>query len=105
MLRKASGLPAALDAFQIENVVDQADQAVGVGEGDAEQVGGLLIHLAEHARREQAQRSANGGQRRAQLVADGGDELILQAIERIALADVAEAEHGAGEVVPDREWE
>ena len=34
---------------------------------------------------------------RAQLVADGGDELVFEAVEGVALADVAEAEHGAGE--------
>ncbi len=53
---------------------------------------------------EQAERAANGGERGAQLVADGGDELILEAVEGVALADVAEAEHGAGEtaVIEDR---
>ena len=30
-------------------------------------------------------------------MAHGGDELIFQAIEGVALADVAEAENGAGE--------
>ena len=94
---EGEGLAAALDALQVENVVDEADQAVGVGEGDAEQVAGLVVDFAENAGGEQAQRSADGGERCAQLVADGGDELVLQAVEGIALADVAEAEHGTGE--------
>ena len=105
-LHRAEGerLAAALDALEIEDVVDEPDQAVGVGERDAEQVGGLVVHLAEDAGGEQAERAANGGERGAQLVADGGDELVLEPVERVALADVAEAEHGAGEaaLVEDR---
>ena len=56
---------------------------------------GLLVGLAEHARGKQSQRATNRGERRAQLVAHGGDELIFEPVERIALADVAEAEHRA----------
>ncbi len=97
-------LAAALNALEIEDVVDEPDQAVGVGDGDAQQVGGLVVDLAENARGEQAQRAADGGERRAQFVADGGDEFVFQAIEGVALADVAEAEHRAGEasLVEDR---
>ena len=42
---EGEGLAAALDALQIENVVDEADQPVGVGEGDAQQVGALSLTL------------------------------------------------------------
>ena len=78
--------------------VDEADEAIGVGEGDTEQVCGLFVDLAEDAGGEQPERSADGGERGAQLVADGGDEFILEAVESIALADVSEAEDGTGKV-------
>ena len=56
----------------------------------------LSLTSHEVAGGEQAERAANGGQWGAQLVADGGDELVLQPVEGIPLADVAEAEDGAG---------
>ena len=93
---EGDGFLAALDALEIEDVVDEADQAVRVGDGDAEEVGGLVINVAEDAGGEQAERAADGGERGAELVADGGDELVLEAVEGVALADVAEAEHGTG---------
>ena len=43
-------------------------------------------------------RAANRSERRAQFMAYRGNELILQPIECIALADIAEAEHRTGEV-------
>ena len=92
---EAERLAPALDALQIENVVDEPDQPIGVGEGDAQQVGGLFVGLRQNAGAEQSQRAADGSERSAQLVADRGNELILEAIESVALADVAEAQHGA----------
>ena len=71
---------AGLHALKIEDVVDEADQAVGVGHGDAEQILGLGIDVADDARREQAESAADAGERSAQLVGDGGDELILEVI-------------------------
>ncbi len=96
-------LASALDSLQVENVVDQAHQAVGVGDGDAQQIGGLFVGLAENAGGEQSQRPADGGERRAQFVTDRGDELVLELVQGIALADVAEAEHRAGKHAPARE--
>jgi hypothetical protein len=86
----------ALNAFQIENVVDQSHQPVGVGQGNAQQVRSLLVHLAEHSRRQQSQSPANRCQRRAQLMAHRGDELILHPVQSITLADVAKTQHPAG---------
>ena len=40
---EGDGLAAALDALQVENVVDQPDQPVGVADGDAQQVAGLFV--------------------------------------------------------------
>ncbi len=95
-LAEGKRLAPALDPLEIENVVDQANQPVGVGEGDAQQVGGFFVGFAENAGGEQPQSPADGSERRAQLVADGGDEFVLQPVEGVALADVAEAEHRAG---------
>ena len=89
------GRAARLHALQVENVVDQANQPVGVGDRDAQQVRRLLPHLAQQAGRQQSQRSANGGEGGAQFMAHGGDEFILHAVQSIALADIAEAEHAA----------
>ena len=97
---ESEGFAAALDAFQVEDVVNQPHQPFGVGEGNAKQVGGLVVHLAENARGEQSQRSPDGGEGCAQLVTDGGDELVLEAVQGIALADVAETEHGTREAAP-----
>src|ERR1039458_6088099 len=72
--------PAGLHPLQVENVVDQPDQALGVAGGDAQQVLRLAIHVAQQARRQQPQRPANAGQRSSQLVGDGGNELVLHHI-------------------------
>jgi hypothetical protein len=85
-------LAAALDALEIEDVVNEPDQAIGVCKSDAQQVGRFLIHLAQNARGEQPQRATDGSKRRAQLMAYRGDELVFQPVERIALADVVETD-------------
>ena len=41
---------------------------------------------------DEAQRGAQRRERRAQLVRDGGDELVLHAVERVALGDVGEGD-------------
>ena len=60
---------------------------------NAQQVGGLLVQFEKRAVRKQSQRSANGGQRCPQLMAHGRNELILEPVQRITLAYIAEAEH------------
>ena len=40
------GSPAGLHAFEIEDVVDEADEAIGVGDGDAKEVLCLGIEVA-----------------------------------------------------------
>ena len=94
-IAEAQRLTPALDALQIENVVDEPDQAIGVGEGDAQQVGGLFVGLAQNSGAEQSQRATDGGERRAQLMAHGGDEFIFHPVESVALADIAKTQHGA----------
>ena len=102
--RKASGSRPLWMRSKVENVVDQAYQAIGVGDGDAQQVGGFFVDLAENAGGEQPQRPADGGERRAQFVADRGDELVLEPVQGITLADVAEAEHGTGDTALIDGW-
>src|ERR1700761_487526 len=84
---------AGFHALQVQNVVDQAHQPIGIVHRDAKQVGGFLVHLAQQSGGEQPERSSNRSQRGAQFVTDGGDELILHSIKRLPLADVAEVQN------------
>ena len=79
---------AGLHALEVEDVVDEADEAVGVGDGDAEEVEGFGVDVADDAGGEQAERAADAGERRAQLVGDGGDELVLEGVELGALGEL-----------------
>ncbi len=82
------GSAAGLHALEVEDVVDEADEAVGVGDGDAEEVLGLGVYVADDAGGEQTEGSADAGERGAQLVGDGGDELILERVELGALGEL-----------------
>ena len=59
---------AGLHALEVEDVVDEADQAVGVGDGDAEEVERFGVDVADDAGGEQAESSADAGERSAELV-------------------------------------
>ena len=85
----------ALEALEIENVVDQRDQAHGVAFGHPDQLAGVSRQVAHRATGEQAQRAANRGERRAQLMAHGRHELLFQAIDLATLRDIMNA---AGEL-------
>ena len=41
-----NGCVARVHALQIQDVVDQADEAVGVGARNPQEVGGAIVHLA-----------------------------------------------------------
>ncbi len=84
--------PAGADALEVEDVVDQADEAIAIADGDVEHLGELLRPLLEHTAGDEAERGAQGSERRAQLVAHGGDELVLHAIEAAALRDIREGD-------------
>ncbi len=86
---------AAADALEIEDVVDEADETVGVADGDLEHLLSLLGAGGERAAGEEAEGSANGGERSAELVGDGGDELVLHAVEGAALGGVGEGDDDA----------
>ena len=81
---------AGADAFQVEDIVDEANQTVGVADGDVEHLAHLLGAGVEGAAGDQAERGAQRGERGAQLVGDGGDELVLHAVEGAALGGIGE---------------
>src|SRR5271170_1994547 len=75
------GSAAGLHALEVEDVVDEADEAVSVGDGDAEKIEGLGVDVADDAGGEKTEGSTNAGEGSAQLVGDGGDELVLEGVE------------------------
>ena len=86
---------AARNSLEVEDVVDQADEAIGVADGDIEHLLCLLGAAGESAAGEQAEGSTQGGERGAELMRNGGDELVLHAIEGAALGGVGEGDDGA----------
>ena len=82
------GGAAGLHALEVEDVVDEADEAVGVGDGDAEEVECFGVDVADDAGGEKAEGSADAGERGAEFVRDGGDELVFQGVELGALREL-----------------
>src|SRR3990167_1596719 len=74
----------------VQEVVDQQAQALTVLLGDLEHRGHACRHRAEGATVDQAEGATDGGQRSAQFVADGGDEVALQLLDALVLGDVVE---------------
>ena len=81
---------AAADALDVEDVVDELDEPVGVADGDFEHLPHLFGPRLQGAAGDEAKRRAQAGERGAQLVRDGGDELVLHAVERASLGGVGE---------------
>ncbi len=79
---------AGFHALEIEDVVDEADEAVRVGDGDAEEIQGLGVDVTDDAGGEKAKGAADAGQGGAELVRDGGDELVLEGVELRALGEL-----------------
>ena len=77
-----------LHALEVKDVVNEADEAVGVGDGDAEEVEGFGVYVADDAGGEEAEGSANAGEWGAQLVRDGGDELVFEGVELGAMREL-----------------
>ena len=86
-----------LDLLQVENVVDEPDQPIGVLSRNAGEVARFRRQLANGAGLHETERSANRRQRRPQLVRDDRHELALDSIELLPLGDVA---HDAAEGGP-----
>ena len=84
-------------AVEIENVVDQADKPVAVADGHVDHLALLFGALVERAGGDQTQRRAQRGERGAQLVADGGDELVLHFFQAAALRNVLKGHYHAGD--------
>ena len=80
------GSAAGFHALKVEDVVDEADETVGVGDSDAEEVEGFGVDVADDAGGEKAEGSANAGERSAEFVGDGGDELVFQVVKFGAVA-------------------
>ncbi len=81
--------PPALDAREVQQIVDEANQAIEVAQRDIEQVIHLLGDRARRALPQQAERRLDRGQRRAQLVAHHRDELALRRLRLRLLCHVA----------------
>jgi hypothetical protein len=93
--------PARGNSFNIENIVDQVDQAIAVVGGDTDQRFRRRRQLPADAAFEQTQRTTNRRQRRAQLMADRGHELGLELLHFLAFGNVARQPDETTAVVHD----
>ncbi len=85
---------AGLDPGQVQQVVDQPLQPIGLAVDDARELfaGRLVLGVAVG---QQFHVGLDAGQGRLHLVADRGDELGVSLLQRLLVADVAEHGHGA----------
>ena len=81
--------PASVHFLQVQYGVDQALQAFRPAGRHVEQTAGVGRQLHRLVLLQGLDRAGNGRQRRAQFVAHGGNEIILDFFERMALRDVA----------------
>jgi len=81
---ESGGSAAGLHALKVEDVVDEADEAVVLVTA-IRRSSGLRIYVPDNSGGEQAEGAADAGERGAELVGDGGDELILEIVELGAL--------------------
>ncbi len=77
---------AGFELVHVQQIVDQVAEALAVVLGDAQHGAHTLRYRAEGSAVDQAERAGDGGERGAQLVADGGDELALEALDAFGLA-------------------
>ena len=87
-MREIERRATRLDLLDIENVVDQADQPLGVLVCDRHQPAGLFRQTVRPLSGQQAERAGDRSQRRTQFVTNGGNELILQPLHLLAVADI-----------------
>ncbi len=88
--------PAAADAFEVEDVVDKAGEAIAVSYGHVHHLRGLFGTSFKDAAGDESESGAQGSEGRAQFVADGGDELILHLLKALAFGHVLEGDDDAG---------
>jgi len=65
---RIQGQLTRLDLLDVEDIVDQVEQALAVSLRDLGELAHVLRHLAEHARVDELQRADDRGKGRAQLV-------------------------------------
>src|SRR6202022_2385781 len=86
---------ARVDALEIEYVVDQADEAIGVTDCDVQHPLCLFCNWTEQPAAEKTECSTNGCQRRSQFVADCRHEFALQTLNDATLSHIAKHDHCA----------
>src|ERR1700710_2466897 len=93
---ETEGLAPRLDAGEVEDVVDELGQAPALGL-DVVAVLARLLGSAEAAEAEELAEHADGGERRAQLVRDVGDEVVLHLRQLHLAQGDAQGGHQAAE--------
>jgi hypothetical protein len=81
---------AGLDFFQVQDVVDEPNESIGVVDGDPEQLFAFGGKIARHPARQKAERTPKRSQRRAELVGNHRDELVFHPLDFSAFGDVAD---------------
>ena len=92
---------AGLDLRQVEDVVDQVEEGLAVGEDALDEPLLLLVELAGHAAEEHVAVADDRGERRAQLVTHGRHEVALELVEVGELAVLAGELLGVADVAHD----
>ena len=82
------GGASGFHALEVKDVVDKANEAIGIGDCDAEEVLRFGVYVADDTGGEQAEGSANAGEGSAQLVGDGGDEFVFEGVELGAMGEL-----------------
>ena len=94
----------AVEAGQVEQVLDQPRQPPGIAQRHLDAAALALVQVAEDAVVQVLERPEDGGQRRAQFVRQGGDELVFQGIgDPQLLVGLRQLDAGGVEVLEDRQ--
>ena len=92
---------AGLDLAREQDVVDQMHEPLGLVRDDGKDAAAHIVGEVDVLALECLRRPVNGGDRRSQLVGDGGDEIGLELIQSPLLGEIAERVDGPfGEVDP-----
>ena len=91
-----------LDARQVEQIVDDALQPLAVFARGVEQVGLLRRERADGLLETQVDGHAQRGERRAELVRDGGHEIVLELVEAAQARHVLHDDRQPGHLAPTR---
>jgi hypothetical protein len=104
MGRQVQRQHAGLHPLDVQNLVDQPGEPLATQQCDVHHPAGRGSQRPECAAGDQAERAANGGQRRAQFMAHHGHEFALQPVDLVPLGDVAEHHNGPDRLAVDDEW-